>query len=80
MLEQSGVSTGRRAGELARSLEHRQRALNIFERIGDERSVLTTSLNLIQAYAELEQFDRAIEYSNKVLGAAARGTSSPRSS
>lgn len=77
MLEQTWGEYWRRAGELARSLEHRQRALNIFERIGDERSVLTTSLNLIQVYAELQQFDRAIEYSNRVLDAAARGTVEP---
>jgi tetratricopeptide (TPR) repeat protein len=77
MLEQAWGEYWRRAGELTRSLEHRQRALNIFERIGDERSVLTTSLNLIQVYAELQQFDRAIEYSNKVLDAAARGAVEP---
>ena len=59
MLEQTWGEYWRRAGEVTRSLEHRQRALNIFERIGDDRSVLTTSLNLIQVYAELAQLDRA---------------------
>jgi tetratricopeptide (TPR) repeat protein len=77
MLEQSWGEYWGRTGEPARSLEHRQRALNIFERVGDERSVLTTSLNLIQVYAQLKQFDRAIEYSNKVLRAAAKGVVEP---
>jgi tetratricopeptide (TPR) repeat protein len=77
MLEQSWGEYWGRSGGLQQSLEHRQRALNIFERIGDERSVLTTSLNLIQVYAELKQFDRAIEYSNRVLRVAATGVVEP---
>jgi tetratricopeptide (TPR) repeat protein len=77
MLEQSWGEYWRRAGELQRSLEHRQRALNIFERVGDERSVLTTSLNLTQTYAELKQFDKAIDHARRVLDAASRGTVEP---
>jgi tetratricopeptide (TPR) repeat protein len=77
MLEQTWGEYWRRAGEPARSLEHRLRALNLFERIGDGRSVLTTSLNLVQVYAELKQFDRAVEYAGKVLDSAARGAVEP---
>jgi tetratricopeptide (TPR) repeat protein len=77
MLEQSWGEYWRRAGELPRSLEHRQRALNIFERVGDERSVLTTSLNLTQTYAELKQFDKAIHHAERVLDAASRATVEP---
>jgi tetratricopeptide (TPR) repeat protein len=77
MLAQSWGEYWRRAGEPARSLEHWQRALNIFERIGDERSVLTTSLNLTQTYAELKQFDKAVHHARRVLEAASRGTVEP---
>lgn len=72
VLEQTWGEYWRRAGEPARSLEHRYRALNLFERVGDERSVLATWLNLIQIHGELKDFERAIEYSRKVLDVAAR--------
>ena len=72
VLEQTWGEYWRRAGEPARSLEHRYRALNLFERVGDERSVLATWLNLIQIHGETKDFDRAIEYSRKVLEVAGR--------
>lgn len=72
MLEQAWGEYWRRAGELRRALEHKHRALNLYERLGDERSVLATYTNLGPIYGQLKEFDRAIEYAERVLDAAGR--------
>lgn len=77
MLEQTWGEYWRRAGEPARSIEHRFRALNIFERLGDRRSTLATYLNLVQVLGELRQFDRAIEYAGRILDEERRGPLEP---
>jgi tetratricopeptide (TPR) repeat protein len=67
MLEQTWGEFQRRAGDLRRALEHKHRALNIYERLGDMRSVLVTYLNMIGIYGALKDFDRAIDYGERVL-------------
>ncbi len=77
MLEQAWGEYWRRAGELRRSLEHKHRALNLYERIGDQRSVLATYNNLSLIYGQLKEFDRAIDYARRVLDASARVSVEP---
>lgn len=72
MLEQAWGEYWRRAGELRRSLEHKHRALNLYERIGDQRSVLATYTNLSLIYGQLKEFDRAIDYAQRVIDASER--------
>jgi tetratricopeptide (TPR) repeat protein len=73
LLEQAWGLYWHRAGNLEASLEHRYRALNIFERIGDRRSVLATYLNIGFDLAKRGDRGRAIELSERVLTAAASG-------
>jgi tetratricopeptide (TPR) repeat protein len=77
MLEQTWGEYWRQAGELRKALEHKHRALNIFERIGDQRSILVTHLNLGLLYGESRDFERAIRYTQRVLDLAARRTVDP---
>ncbi len=46
MLEQTWGEYWRQAADLRTALDHKHRALNIFERVGDQRSVMVTHLNL----------------------------------
>jgi len=78
MLAQSWGELARRSGQLSEALQHKQRALNLFERLGDRRSVLATWLNLSSIYAELRQFERAIEYAQRVLEVAGRQDVEPQ--
>jgi tetratricopeptide (TPR) repeat protein len=77
MLEQVWGQYWRRAGDLGRSLEHRYRALNIFERIGDQRSVMAAYVNIAFDLAERGDHDRAIEFSERILVASRRGGVEP---
>ncbi|HEY6354971.1 MAG TPA: tetratricopeptide repeat protein [Burkholderiaceae bacterium] len=72
MLEQTWGEYWRQAGDLRKALEHKHRALNTFERIGDQRSILVTHLNLGLIYGESKDFERAIRYTQQVLELAAR--------
>ncbi|HEU5296822.1 MAG TPA: tetratricopeptide repeat protein [Burkholderiaceae bacterium] len=77
MLEQTWGEYWRQAGDLRQALDHKHRALNIFERIGDQRSVLVTHLNLGLLYGENKEFERAIRYTERVLELAARRAVEP---
>lgn len=77
MLEQTWGEYWRRSGELRRALDCKHRALNIFERIGDLRSVLVTYLNLSLIYAEARDFDRAISYGQRILASALKVSLEP---
>lgn len=77
MLEQTWGEYWRRAGELRKALDHKYRALNIFERIADRRSVLITYLNLSSIHAETQEFERAIDYAQRILDVAARNVVEP---
>jgi tetratricopeptide (TPR) repeat protein len=67
----------RRAGDFQRALEHKHRALNIYERLGDRRQILSTYNNLAMIYGEMKQPDRAVECGQRVLAAAALGPVDP---
>ena len=71
LLEQTWGEYWRRAGDLPRALEHKHRALNLYERAADRASVLKTYCNLSLLYGEAKDFARAIEYSQRVLGLSA---------
>ena len=72
MLEQTWGEYWRRAGEFRRALEHKHRALNIYERLGDLQQVLNTYNNLSILYAEIKDFARAVGYGRRVLDMAER--------
>jgi tetratricopeptide (TPR) repeat protein len=77
MVEQTWGEYWRQAGDLRQALDHKHRALNIFERIGDQRSILVTHMNLGVLYGESKDFERAIRYAQRVLELAARRTVEP---
>lgn len=70
LLEQSWGEYWRRAGDLRRAVAAKHRALNIYERLGDKRQVLSMYNNLSLAYAEAKEFALAIDYGRRVLAMA----------
>lgn len=66
-LEQVWGEYWRCNNDLPRALEHKQRALNLFERLGDRRSTLLTYNNLSLIYGESRQFERAMHYGQRVI-------------
>jgi tetratricopeptide (TPR) repeat protein len=77
LLEQAWGEYWRRAGDLKRALEHKHRALNIYERLGDLQSVLKTYTNLALIYGEAKDHTRAIEYSQRILALAEKTAVEP---
>lgn len=77
LVEQAWGEYWRRSGELRRAAEHHLRALNVFERLADARQILSTFNNLCLIYCEAKDFDRAIEYGQRVLAAADKGAVEP---
>jgi tetratricopeptide (TPR) repeat protein len=77
MLEQVWGQYWWSVGDSARSLEHRHRALNIFERVGDQRSVLATSLNIGIDLVSRGDHQRATDYLRRVLDTARPGEIDP---
>jgi tetratricopeptide (TPR) repeat protein len=67
LLEQAWGEYWRRAGDIGLALQHKHRALNIFERLDDLAQMLSTYNNLSMLYGKAEQFDRANEYAQKVI-------------
>ncbi len=76
-LEQTWGEYWRRGGDLRRALEHKHRALNLYERLGDRQSILKTYGNLSLIYGDAQDFARAIDYSQRVLDMAERFTVEP---
>jgi tetratricopeptide (TPR) repeat protein len=72
LLEQTWGEYWRRAGDLPRAVQHKHRALNLYERLGDQTAMLKTYSNLGLIYGDAKDFPRAIEYSRKVLDLAGR--------
>lgn len=72
MLEQAWGEYWRRAGELQQAIAHKHRALALFERAGDLHSVLKTYANLSLIYGEARDFERALDYGQRVLSLGAR--------
>jgi tetratricopeptide (TPR) repeat protein len=77
MLEQGWGEFWRRSGELRRALEHKHRALQIYERLGDREAILKTYANLGLVYGDARDYTRAIDYSRRVLDLATRLTVEP---
>jgi tetratricopeptide (TPR) repeat protein len=77
MLEQTWGECLRRAGDLPRALEHKHRALLLYERIDDRQAILKTCGNLSLIYGEAKDFGRAREYAQRVLALAATMTVEP---
>jgi tetratricopeptide (TPR) repeat protein/DNA-binding transcriptional ArsR family regulator len=67
MLEQAWGEYCRRAGQLQEALEHRQRALNIYERLRDQEGVIKAYLNLGLVYVDLGRFEQASHCFDHVL-------------
>ncbi|WP_043818512.1 tetratricopeptide repeat protein, partial [Rubrivivax gelatinosus] len=76
-LEQAWGEYCRRAGELRTALEHKHRALNLYERLGDTQAIVKTWCNLALLYGDTKDYPRAIEYSERVLTLAERSPVEP---
>jgi tetratricopeptide (TPR) repeat protein len=70
LIEQTWGEYWRRAGKFAQAIGHKHRALNIFERLGDTRQILSTYNNLSLLYGEADDPDRSIDYAQRVLDMA----------
>jgi hypothetical protein len=77
MLEQCWGEYWRIAGDFPRAIEAKHRALNIFERIGDRRSVLATYINLVTLFGLAKDLERARAYAQRVFDAAGRSVVDP---
>jgi tetratricopeptide (TPR) repeat protein len=77
MLEQSWGEYWRSAGDHQRALQAKHRALNVFERLGDQRSILVTYLNLITLHGEAKELDKALRYADRVFEVARKGVVEP---
>jgi tetratricopeptide (TPR) repeat protein len=72
ILEQTWGEYWRRAGDLQKAIAHKHRALAQFERLGDIHSVLKTYANLSLIYGEAQEFERALDYGERVLSLGGR--------
>jgi len=77
MLEQSWGEFWRVAGDPQRALQAKHRALNIYQRLGDQRSILVTFLNLISLHGQAHELDRAQAYAQQVFEVARRSVVEP---
>ncbi|HNJ82333.1 MAG TPA: tetratricopeptide repeat protein, partial [Piscinibacter sp.] len=77
MLEQTWGECLRRAGDLPHALEHKHRALLLYERIDDRQAILKTCGNLSLIYGEARDFARARDYAQRVLALAETMTVEP---
>jgi tetratricopeptide (TPR) repeat protein len=77
MLEQSWGEYWRSAGDHQRALQSKHRALNVYERLGDQRSILVTYLNLITLHGEAKQLDKAVAYASRVFEVARKSIVEP---
>ena len=68
-LEQTWGEYWRCVGNPRRALEHKHKALAIFERIGDVRSILSTYNNLSLLYSDAKEYQLAVEYGRRVVAA-----------
>ncbi|TCO99716.1 tetratricopeptide repeat protein [Rubrivivax gelatinosus] len=76
-LEQAWGEYRRRDGDLRAALEHKHRALNLYERLGDTQAVVKTWCNLALLYGDAKDYARAIDYSQRVLTLAERSPVEP---
>jgi hypothetical protein len=71
-LEQTWGEYWRCLGDTGKALEHKHKALIVYERLGDQRAVLNTYRNLSLIYGEARDFERALDYGQRVIDAARR--------
>lgn len=76
-LEQTWGEYWRCLGNPRKALEHKHKALTIFERLGDRRSVLSTYNNLGLLYADIKEYAMAKDYAGQVVAAASSGAVEP---
>lgn len=69
-IEQIWGEYWRCVGNPRRALEHKHKALIIFQRLGDQRSVLSTYNNLSLIYGDAKEYAQSLEYGNRVVAAA----------
>jgi tetratricopeptide (TPR) repeat protein len=77
LLEQTWGEYWRRAGDLNRAIEHKHLALNVFERLGDVREILSTYNNLSLLYVETKRYDLAESHARRVVDRAESATVDP---
>ncbi len=77
MLEHTLGEYWHRAGDRVKSLEHRYRALNIFERLGDERAVLAAYVSIAHDLAARGDRQRAAGFLRRTLAVVQRGGVEP---
>ncbi len=70
LLQQAWGEYWRRTGDFDKALEHKHRALNLYERLGDTEGVLKTYINLGVIYDDLKRYDQALGYYRRVLDLA----------
>ncbi|MEP6503076.1 MAG: tetratricopeptide repeat protein [Betaproteobacteria bacterium] len=70
MLEQAWGEYWRRARELRLAISFKHKALNIFERLGDTRQMLSTYNNLSLLCIEAKDYERALDYARRVVATA----------
>jgi len=75
--EQTWGEYWRCVGNPRRALEHKHKALIIFQRMGDQRSVLSTYNNLSLIYGDAKEYALSLEYGKRVVEAAATQTIEP---
>lgn len=68
-LEQTWGEYWRCVGNPRRSLEHHHKALVIYQRLADQRSIFNTYRNLSLIYSDAKEFSMAVEYGQRVLDA-----------
>ncbi len=77
LLAQARGAYWRISGEPERAREAWMLALNVFERLGDQRSVLATNSNLMLLYAEARDLARLEASAQRIFAVAARQTLEP---
>lgn len=77
LLEQAWGEYWRRSGEYEQALEHKHRALSMYERLGDEQGMLKTFINLGVIYDDMKRYDKAMDYYMRVLAMAERTVVDP---
>ena len=77
LVDQAWGEYWRRSGDPRRAIEHHHRVLNIFERLGDTRQILSTYNNLALIYVEIKDYERAIRYGRRVTEATPQSSVDP---
>lgn len=77
LLAQAWGAYWRIEGETERARDAWMHALNVFERLGDQRSVMATYRNLMLLHAQARELDQLETIANRIFAAADRTTLEP---